>query len=47
MKSSRLLRRITSFADACMWSIPALMFAGYILWILVPFFQGDENSRMA
>ncbi|MFP3506871.1 hypothetical protein [Burkholderia sp. SIMBA_062] len=47
MKSSRQLRRITSFAVACVWSIPVLMFAGYILWNLVPFFQGDENSRMA
>lgn len=46
MKKARQLHRLTSFAVACCWTIPVIVFAGYILWSLVPFFQDDDSSTI-
>ncbi|KVF25204.1 hypothetical protein WJ07_12260 [Burkholderia vietnamiensis] len=47
MKALRQLRRVTDFVVACFWTIPVLIFVGYILWSLVPFVQDDSSSQIA
>lgn len=46
MITLRRLHRVTDFVVACVWSIPVLLFTGYILWSLVHFFQGDASSQI-
>ncbi len=46
MTTLRRLHRLTDFAVACVWTIPVIIFTGYILWSLVPFFQGDASSQI-
>ncbi|WP_407973078.1 hypothetical protein ACJ51O_36480 (plasmid) [Burkholderia pyrrocinia] len=47
MTTLRRLHRVTDITVACVWTIPVLIFTGYVLWSLVPFFQGDTGSRIA
>ncbi|WP_175891290.1 hypothetical protein [Burkholderia cepacia] len=46
MITLRRLHRVTDFVVACVWSIPVLLFTGYILWSLVHFFQDDASSHI-
>ncbi len=46
MTTFRRLHCATDFAVACIWTIPLIIFTGYILWSLVPFFQDDASSQI-
>ncbi|QTD95466.1 hypothetical protein [Burkholderia anthina] len=47
MTTLRRLHRVTDITVACVWTIPVIIFTGYILWSLVPFFQDDVSSQIA
>ncbi len=46
MTTFRRLHCATDFAVACICTIPVIIFTGYILWSLVPFFQDDASSQI-